>query len=64
VLRGDVPTPANPPSGCRFRTRCPKFAMELSAEQQARCTDDEPELVDRGNGHPVACHFAETRSLL
>ena len=61
---GDLPSPADPPSGCRFRTRCPKFAMELTAEQQARCTDDEPELVDRGNGHPVACHFAQARSLL
>ncbi len=61
---GDLPSPADPPSGCRFRTRCPKFAMELSAHQQAQCTDSEPELVDRGNGHPVACHFAETRELL
>ncbi|TCK26530.1 ABC transporter ATP-binding protein [Pseudonocardia endophytica] len=61
---GDLPSPADPPSGCRFRTRCPKFAMELSGEQQARCTDEEPELVDRNTGHPVACHFAEVRSLL
>jgi peptide/nickel transport system ATP-binding protein/oligopeptide transport system ATP-binding protein len=61
---GDLPSPADPPSGCRFRTRCPKFAMELSDDQRARCTDAEPELVDRGNGHPVACHFAETRALL
>ncbi len=61
---GDLPSPAEPPSGCRFRTRCPKFALALSADQQGRCTDDEPELVDRGNGHPVACHFAEARSLL
>ncbi|MBW0106219.1 ABC transporter ATP-binding protein [Pseudonocardia sp. KRD291] len=61
---GDLPSPANPPSGCRFRTRCPKFAAELSASQQSRCTDEEPELSDRGTGHPVACHFAEARSLL
>ena len=48
LLVGDVPSPANPPSGCRFRTRCPKFANELTEDERTRCTDDNPELVDRG----------------
>ena len=64
ILSGDVPSPANPPSGCVFRTRCPKFANDLSASDQARCVSEVPALTDRGQGHPVACHFAEARALL
>jgi oligopeptide/dipeptide ABC transporter ATP-binding protein len=53
LLSGDVPSPANPPSACRFHTRCPK-AREL-------CSTQEPLLEDRGSGTRVACHYPLTR---
>jgi oligopeptide/dipeptide ABC transporter ATP-binding protein len=64
LLAGDVPSPINPPSGCRFRTRCPKFANELSEHEQQRCIEEIPALVDRGQGHESACHYAEARELV
>jgi oligopeptide transport system ATP-binding protein len=64
LLTGDVPSPVNPPSGCRFRTRCPKFANELSKTEQQKCIDEIPALVDRGSGHPAACHYAEALKLV
>ncbi|MEX2103100.1 MAG: ABC transporter ATP-binding protein [Gaiellaceae bacterium] len=52
LLAGDVPSPANPPSGCRFHTRCPYM-------QPTRCQDEVPSLRRLSSGHEVACHWAE-----
>jgi len=59
IVQGDVPSPANPPSGCRFRTRCP-LRMSLPEGDQERCANEEPALVSRGraDAHRVACHFS------
>ncbi|HWD02294.1 MAG TPA: oligopeptide/dipeptide ABC transporter ATP-binding protein [Amycolatopsis sp.] len=52
LLAGDLPSPANPPAGCRFHTRCPW-------RQPSRCDTDRPQLREIGAGHRVACHYAE-----
>jgi oligopeptide/dipeptide ABC transporter ATP-binding protein len=64
LLTGDVPSPVNPPSGCRFRTRCPKFASQLSENERAKCVNEVPALIDRGQGHRTACHYAEALRLV
>lgn len=54
ILKGDVPSPIDPPSGCRFHTRCP-LATDL-------CRKSDPELKSLGEGHQAACHYAEAIS--
>ncbi|PKQ31732.1 MAG: peptide ABC transporter ATP-binding protein [Actinobacteria bacterium HGW-Actinobacteria-2] len=56
VLSGDLPSPADPPSGCKFRTRCFRYSV-LDGASQARCRDEAPELVQRVGDHAAACHF-------
>jgi oligopeptide/dipeptide ABC transporter ATP-binding protein len=56
ILEGDVPSPINPPSGCRFHPRCYKM-KSLDPEKQERCRTDEPELVVHEAGHIAACHW-------
>ena len=50
VIKGEIPSPINPPSGCRFHTRCPSYIGDI-------CRTKEPPLVEVGNGHYVACHL-------
>ncbi|MEO3873048.1 ABC transporter ATP-binding protein [Nonomuraea sp. B12E4] len=70
LLEGDLPSPANPPTGCRFRTRCPKFRAELTDEQRGLCVAVEPEvqpLAGEHDGAPdqgAACHYAEKREVV
>jgi oligopeptide/dipeptide ABC transporter ATP-binding protein len=71
LLSGDVPSPANPPSGCRFRTRCPKF-LTLTEDERLKCVQEEPPLIGREAGaagtaddpHRAACHYAESVRVL
>ncbi|MEM1994769.1 MAG: dipeptide ABC transporter ATP-binding protein [Nitrososphaerales archaeon] len=51
VLKGEIPSPINPPSGCRFHPRCP-YATK-------RCTEEEPTLIDNGENHLAACHYTD-----
>jgi oligopeptide transport system ATP-binding protein len=62
LLTGDVPSPVSPPSGCRFRTRCQKFANELDNAQREWCVNVEPTLEPKFHDHEAACHFAAART--
>ncbi len=50
VIKGEIPSPVNPPSGCRFHTRCPSYIGDI-------CRTKEPKLIDMGGNHYVACHL-------
>lgn len=63
MLFGDLPSPADPPSGCTFRTRCPTFAG-LPAADQERCRTEVPLLRSWGEDHRAACHFARPLAVL
>lgn len=55
VIKGEIPSPINPPSGCRFHTRCPQYIGDI-------CRQKEPPLISMGNDHYVACHLYPGKS--
>jgi oligopeptide/dipeptide ABC transporter ATP-binding protein len=62
LLTGDLPSPINPPSGCVFHTRCPKYRELLGETDKERCRTDVPALELKQPGHFAACHFPEVRA--
>ena len=63
ILEGDLPSPANPPSGCRFRTRCQVFKNVLTEDQRSLCLGAMPDFSSEGEDHEVACHYPERISV-
>ncbi|MFC4061115.1 dipeptide ABC transporter ATP-binding protein [Planomonospora corallina] len=59
LLEGDLPSPAAPPSGCRFRTRCPKFRDVLTDGERVLCVNEEPVIRPLDEDQGAACHYAE-----
>ncbi|MGI8882256.1 MAG: dipeptide ABC transporter ATP-binding protein [Jatrophihabitans sp.] len=64
LLTGDLPSPSDVPPGCRFSSRCPKYANDLSADQKHKCETEDPALMQRTGDHRDACHWAEALDVL
>jgi len=64
LLTGDLPSPADIPSGCRFSSRCFVFAEHLNAEERAKCKNEDPDLYGLDRDHQAACHFAKVREVV
>uniref|UniRef100_UPI00036E31E5 oligopeptide/dipeptide ABC transporter ATP-binding protein n=1 Tax=Streptomyces xiaopingdaonensis TaxID=1565415 RepID=UPI00036E31E5 len=64
LLSGDVPSPADPPSGCRFRTRCWKATERCAQETPVLAVPERYRDEENGAAHSSACHFAEERELV
>ncbi|MGN6608092.1 MAG: ABC transporter ATP-binding protein [Jatrophihabitans sp.] len=62
LLKGDLPSPINPPSGCVFHTRCPLYREVLDESQKEQCRTVAPTLEDKEPGHQVYCHFPIVRA--
>lgn len=62
LLEGDLPSPANPPKGCRFVTRCPLYKT-LNESEQARCEAHHPDFQVLGDDHKAACYYPRTVTL-
>jgi peptide/nickel transport system ATP-binding protein len=58
ILTGEISAPTVPVTGCRFRSRCPKYANDLTDAERGRCVGERPDLIDHGAGHPAACHYS------
>jgi oligopeptide/dipeptide ABC transporter ATP-binding protein len=69
ILQGDVPSPIDPPSGCRFHPRCPQSravakAEGMEGEPHPRCVEEDPELTSHGEKQRAACHFPLEGSII
>ena len=63
MLTGDLPSPADPPSGCKFRTRCQLYAV-LPESQREKCREEPPALTSFGPDHQAACHYGRVHAVL